>query len=107
MLTILSIYRFGRLIQILKTLHNQNAMVASMMSHRSTKSHFSITDSGSISDLDPHLMAPWIRIRIPNADPGGLKRKEKRILKAGLIRIKSNVIGIKWANATVLIFIKN
>jgi hypothetical protein len=40
------------------------------------------------SALDPHPIADWIRIRIPNADlgPGGLKRAikkgEKRIQNA-------------------------
>jgi hypothetical protein len=30
--------------------------------------------NSSVSDPDPHSMAAWIRIRIPKADPGGLKR---------------------------------
>jgi hypothetical protein len=47
----------------------------------------------SRSSLDPHLMAAWIRIRIPqadpNTDPGGLKRgtmKEKNAVKRQIIR---------------------
>jgi hypothetical protein len=34
----------------------------------------------SVSDLDPHSMVPWFRIRIPDA-----KNKKKRIQKARVV----------------------
>jgi hypothetical protein len=61
-------------------------------------------------DPDPHLIAAWIRIRIPNADPdpGGLKRAlegenapKRQIIRQDKDKIKSNLICIKWVNVTL------
>jgi hypothetical protein len=43
----------------------------------------------SASDPDPHSMAAWIRIRIPNADPDpiGLKRAKKEGENASIRQI--------------------
>jgi hypothetical protein len=55
----------------------------------------------SVEDPDPHYMAAWIRIHIPNADPGGLERvrrkgeknsAKKQIITVGIeSRINNNI----------------